>query len=104
MRKAASEVGNFCPLLKGPCVENKCMWWTRVIGKDVNTGEDHDHWGCAVTWMPVLFIEGANQTRAAGAAIESLRNNLVKRLPKPQTKQLGHDGEIIDITPDKTRG
>jgi hypothetical protein len=37
-----------------------------------------DRWGCAVGWLPMLLIEGAQQTRQAGAAIESFRNEMVQ--------------------------
>ena len=34
--------------------------------------------GCAVAWNPILQIETAQQSRQAGAAIESFRNEMVK--------------------------
>ena len=94
MKKSANETGNFCPLLQSPCVENKCAWWTRVIGKDRQTGEDYDHYGCAMGWIPVLLIEGANQTREAGAAIESLRNGVVKSIEGKRLQE-----KVITIKP-----
>lgn len=47
-------------------------------GKNPNTGKDIDEWGCSITWLPLLLIENANQTRQAGAAIESFRNETIK--------------------------
>lgn len=44
----------------------------------MNTGQDVDEWGCSIAWLPHLLIENANQTREAGAAIESFRNETVK--------------------------
>jgi hypothetical protein len=32
-----------------------------------------------MAWMPVLMIENAQQSRAAGAAVESFRNEMVKQ-------------------------
>jgi len=43
-----------------------------------NTGEDVDHWGCAITWMPMLTIENSQQQRQTGSAVESFRNEVVK--------------------------
>jgi hypothetical protein len=43
-----------------------------------NTGEDVDHWSCAVAWMPMLTIENSQQQRQTGAAVESFRNEVVK--------------------------
>jgi capsule polysaccharide export protein KpsE/RkpR len=43
-----------------------------------NTGQEVDHWSCAVTWMPMLTIENSQQQRQTGAAVESFRNEVVK--------------------------
>jgi hypothetical protein len=69
--------GVFCPLIKKDCIGIKCSWFTQMRGQNPNTGEDVDEWGCAVTWLPVLLIENAQQSRQAGAAIESFRNEMV---------------------------
>jgi hypothetical protein len=71
------DTGDFCPLVQGPCKKLECSWFTQMRGKNPNTGEDVDDWGCAVTWLPVLLIENALQSRQAGAAIESFRNEMV---------------------------
>ena len=62
----------------------QCSWFTQVRGQNPQTGEPVDEWGCAVTWMPLLLIENSNQTRQAGAAIESFRNETVKSTMKAQ--------------------
>lgn len=63
-----------CPLLKKPCIEHQCKFYGHVQGKNPQTGADLDHWDCVITMMPLLIIEVGQQTRQAGAAIESLRN------------------------------
>ena len=68
--------GTFCPLLKEECIQFKCAFWTHVRGKHPQTSQELDEYDCAVKWLPVLLIEGAQQTRQAGAAIESLRNHV----------------------------
>lgn len=73
------ETGNFCPLVQGPCKKLECTWFTQVRGTNPNTGEPVDEWGCAVTWLPVLLIENSQMQRHTGAAVESLRNESVKR-------------------------
>jgi hypothetical protein len=70
--------GNFCPLLKKDCVQMQCNWFIQIRGKNPNTGQDVDEWGCSIAWLPHLLIENANQTRQAGAATESFRNEFVK--------------------------
>ena len=47
------------------------------MGKNPQTGQDVNEWNCAVTWLPMLLIEGSQQTRQAGSAIESFRNEMV---------------------------
>lgn len=72
------KTGNFCPLLKKDCVQLQCNWFIQVRGTNPNTGQEVDEWGCSIAWLPHLLIENANQTRQAGAATESFRNEFVK--------------------------
>ena len=72
------ESGTYCPLIKKDCIQHKCAWYMHVRGMNPNTGEDVDHWGCAVTWLPMLTIENSQQQRHTGAAVESFRNEVVK--------------------------
>ena len=71
--------GTYCPLIKKDCIGLKCSWYTQMRGKNPNTGEDIDEWGCAVTWLPLLLVENAQQSRQTGAAVESFRNENVKQ-------------------------
>ena len=71
-------MGDYCPLIQKKCKEHKCKFYTQIMGKNPNTGEDVNHFDCAVTWLPMLLIEGSQQTRQSGAAIESFRNEMVK--------------------------
>jgi len=70
--------GKWCPLIKKDCVEHKCAWYMHIAGLDPNTGDQVDHWGCSVSWMPMLMIENSQQQRSTGAAVESFRNEMVK--------------------------
>ena len=54
------------------------------MGKNPNTGEDVNRFDCAVSWLPMLLIEGSQQTRQAGSAIESFRNEMVKFNENPR--------------------
>ena len=71
-----------CPLLTFDpaqpegCIEHRCAFYTQVQGQHPQTGEVLNEWGCAIAWMPVLTIETSQQTRQAGAAVESLRNEV----------------------------
>ena len=80
------EVGKFCPLIGKDCIQTQCAWFTQVRGFDSNTGKEVDEWGCAVTWMPMLLIENSQQQRQTGAAVESFRNETVKKLQDSVTQ------------------
>ena len=56
----------------------ECAWFTKIVGTNPNTGKEVDEYGCAVAWLPVLLIEGSQQSRQTGAAVESFRNEMVK--------------------------
>ena len=70
---------DYCPLIKKKCKEHGCKFYVQVYGKDPQTGGDINLWDCAITWLPTLLIEGSQQTRQAGSAIESFRNEVVKQ-------------------------
>jgi hypothetical protein len=71
-----ADEGMICPLHKEDMskVCHRCPWWFMVRGKDPQSEKQIDQWGCAIGFLPILLIEGTQQTHQAGAAIESLRN------------------------------
>jgi hypothetical protein len=71
--------GNYCPLIKKTCIENKCSWFTQVRGINPNTGEPVDEWQCVVNMIPILMIENSQQQRHTAAAVESFRNESVRQ-------------------------
>jgi len=73
------KVGDFCPLLQKDCIGLKCKWYAQVRGKNPQTNADIDHWGCAITWLPLMLVEGSMQMRRACAAVESFRDEVVQR-------------------------
>lgn len=75
-----ADSGLVCPLHKKDVAEvcHTCPFWTQIRGDNPNTGQPMDTWQCAIAWLPILLIENAQQSRQAGAAVESLRNNLVE--------------------------
>lgn len=70
--------GTFCPLVGGDCKQLQCSWFVQLRGKHPQTGEPMDEWDCAVKWLPVLLIEGAQESRQTAAAVESFRNVMVR--------------------------
>jgi hypothetical protein len=72
-----------CPLLQKPCIEHQCKFWVHLLGQNPQTSKAIDHWDCTLVWLPILLIENAQQGRQAGAAVESMRNEIVKRMDNP---------------------
>jgi hypothetical protein len=73
------EPKNNCPLDGfNPCRQMECAWFLKIAGKNPNTGEDLEDWGCSISWLPILLIENSQQQRSTGAAVESFRNEMVK--------------------------
>lgn len=68
-----------CPLDGfNPCRQLDCAWFLKVAGKNPNTGQDVEDWGCSMAWLPMMMIENSQMQRQTGAAVESFRNEMVK--------------------------
>lgn len=80
MQKPINDSGEICPFHQKDVrkVCHKCPLYVQIRGMNPNTGEDIDHWGCALTFMPILTIDNTQQQRQTGAAVESFRNEMVK--------------------------
>lgn len=61
-----------------PCRQLDCAWFLKIAGKNPNTGEDIEDWGCSMAWLPIMMVENSQQQRSTGAAVESFRNEMVK--------------------------
>lgn len=70
-------LGSECEEIKDNKI-HRCMWYTKVVGTDPNTGETHDDWSCAISWMPTLTLEMSKTNRGQTEALESFRNETVK--------------------------
>ncbi len=66
-----------CPLLKKACIEHQCRWFIQIQGSNPQTGVTVSEWACAIEFIPLLIIEGSQQTRGVAASIESARNESV---------------------------
>jgi hypothetical protein len=78
--KPRAPKGRLCPFWRKDMalVCHKCPLWTHLRGKNPQSEQEIDEWGCALAWLPLLLVEGAQQTRQAGAAIESFRNEMMR--------------------------
>lgn len=93
-----------CPLNGfSPCKQLECAWFIQIRGKNPNTGENVDEWGCAQAWLPILMIENSQQQRSTGAAVESFRNEMVKANENSQNvllatmQQVNPDIKVIEV-------
>lgn len=74
-----------CPFNGGKCSKvideetiEHCPLHIEIRGKDA-TGEDHDTWRCAISWLPILQLEMAGTNRTVAASVQSLRNEQTKK-------------------------
>jgi len=79
------------------CIEHECVHYQMVIGTDPQTGESINKFMCADLLHNILLIENSKLTNEVGAAIESLRNEVVKStptkiefIPSDKGKKIGH--------------
>jgi len=71
-------MGDHCPLLKKKCIEHACKFYVHLLGNDPQVADKViDKFDCAIAFLPILLIEGAQQTRQAGSAMTSFRNEMV---------------------------
>ena len=79
VQRPMAEAGSICPLHKKDMSEvcHKCPWWTQLRGTHPQTGNEIDEWACAVTWLPILMIETAKETRQSAVATETMRNEFM---------------------------
>ncbi|KKL18112.1 hypothetical protein LCGC14_2478770 [marine sediment metagenome] len=68
-----------CPIYREPCHEHSCEFYIHLTGTHPQTGNPLDHWGCAISWLPILQIETSQRVNQMGAAIESFRNEMVRQ-------------------------
>tara|TARA_R110002167_G_C12141107_1_gene600213 strand:+ start:120 stop:440 length:321 start_codon:yes stop_codon:yes gene_type:complete len=70
-------LGSECEEIKDNKI-HRCMWYTKLVGMDANTGKQVDDWSCAISYMPMLQVEMSASNRGQTSALESFRNETVK--------------------------
>ena len=87
MSKKEIEMVRTCPL-GSVCEEikdnkiHRCHWYIGVMGSHKNSDGSETHeerLACAIAWLPTLQIEMSTTNRGQTAALESFRNETVKR-------------------------
>lgn len=84
---------------KKDCIKHDCVKWIQIQGKNPQTGEHINDFRCSDVWVPLLLVDVARQLNSLGAAVESERNTIDKRMAeavklsqyKQISKQVNHD-------------
>lgn len=80
MKPAYANDGTFCPLWRRARhkVCHTCAWYVQVLGKNPQTGQDFNEWGCSIAFMPMLQIETTQSGRQTTATVDKLREEVQK--------------------------
>ncbi len=71
-------LGKKCEEIKSNRV-HRCRWYVQLKGKHPQSEEIIDEWNCALSWLPILMIENAQTNRGQTQALESFRNETIRR-------------------------
>jgi hypothetical protein len=79
-KRMPADEGDICPFHKKDVslVCHKCPLYMQIRGMDRNTGQEVDHWICAIAAAVPLMIENTQMSRETGGAVETFRNEMVK--------------------------
>ena len=95
VKSAGCPLGAKCEEVKtdtdGTQVMHRCDWYVRLRGKHPQSNEELDEWKCAIAWMPILQLEGAQMSRQVGAAVESFRNEVARAQPTLEVLDRGNE-------------
>lgn len=110
-KRMPADPGDDCPFWKKDVslVCHKCPLYMQIRGMDRNTGQEVDHWICAIAASVPLMIENTQMNRETSGSVDSFRNEMVKmneasnliELAKLQQmaqsqKQIGHVEDAQD--------
>jgi len=73
---------------------HRCNEFIEMAGVDAQ-GKDWNRWTCARSAMPALIIESSSTNRSVAMAIESQRNEQIKRQDK--MLELAEQGKLISL-------
>ena len=90
MRPPIADSGLICPLHRKDVskVCHLCPWYVKLRGRNPQSGQEIENWGCAIAFGPISSLEAAHQSRSTAAAVESLRNEVAKSASKDRSQEL----------------
>lgn len=71
-------------MVEGRQILYRCPWYVEVAGLNPNTGEELKEFNCAITWMPTLMINAANEARKGAMATEAFKNEVLDAAQHPR--------------------
>jgi len=71
--KRTCPLGHTCRKVVDDHIE-ECMWFTKIVGNDPQTGEHIDRQECAIVWQPILMVENSSQIRGMTATMQGIRS------------------------------
>lgn len=72
--------GTFCPYIKQVCIQKKCVFWNKLVQTNARTGETTETWMCKDQLDIYLLQQISSKLNHNAAAVESMRNQIVKRM------------------------
>lgn len=67
-----------CPLVRGPCLQAGCRFWTQILGTHPQTGVEIAEWNCAIAFLPWLLVQNSLHQRQTGASTDKVANEIKK--------------------------
>lgn len=88
-----------CPFWQKSMSEvcHKCPMWVQIRGKDPQSNAEIDEWHCSLGYaLTKLLLEGAQQSRQAGASADKVANEVRKF-----SDRMAAQNELLSISVDK---
>ena len=99
--KLTCPLGHTCERVVDGAIE-RCMWYKELAGRDPQSEEVVQRWDCAIAWLPLLNVEMSGTNRGQTAAIESMRNETVKRQDALLGLAIGSKSKRLKVEQDET--
>lgn len=71
-------LGSTCEKVANGVIE-RCAWYVKIEGNNPNTGAFMSESRCSMAWQPLLMIDTNGKLNENIAAIQSMRNETIKR-------------------------
>jgi len=88
-------LGSKCKEIKDGKI-HQCAWFTKLAGRNPQTGESMDEEGCAIAWLPLMQVEVAQANRGTSEAVISLREETIKRQDAALNRISNQSGKLIN--------